>query len=52
MDWTVNADGSRSVDGRACRAAAEAFALEVGRQLVVTYRDESNTHFPTYFMRK
>ena len=52
MDWTVNSDGSRSPDGRACRAAAEDFSQEVGRQLTITYKDETNTNFPTYYMRK
>eukprot|EP01006_Ploeotia_vitrea_P000669 TRINITY_DN103448_c0_g1_i1.p1 TRINITY_DN103448_c0_g1~~TRINITY_DN103448_c0_g1_i1.p1 ORF type:complete len:326 (-),score=32.89 TRINITY_DN103448_c0_g1_i1:195-1172(-) len=52
QDWTINGDGTRTVDGRASRAAVEDFARKINRQLTITYKDETNTQFPTWYLRK
>eukprot|EP01006_Ploeotia_vitrea_P065833 TRINITY_DN93889_c0_g1_i1.p1 TRINITY_DN93889_c0_g1~~TRINITY_DN93889_c0_g1_i1.p1 ORF type:complete len:346 (-),score=36.62 TRINITY_DN93889_c0_g1_i1:338-1375(-) len=52
QDWTLQGDNTHTVDGKASRSAVEDFSLLVGRQLAITYKDETQNQFPTWYLRK
>ncbi|KAI2495870.1 methyltransferase domain-containing protein [Fragilaria crotonensis] len=49
QDWTTNYDGTKDETRTVVKGAVDKFAMEVGRQLTISYREDS---FNTWAMRK